>query len=233
MSTGQDSINEQLRSAIWRADRPLVDALLGRGARMDWRDQNGISTLHYAAEHAKPEMLGHILSRHEADVSITDDDGQTPMHYAARAGKTEIMELLKNKGAKSDAEANDGRTPLMLAAHRDHAAAVEWLLAHKADPNRQDHQQRTALHYAVSRRYLKSTILLVKAGANPHIEDHNHMSPIELATRLDGASASAAFGVSQFLNALEVQKDIRHGTPRALPAPKTAKFTRKPQAQSR
>lgn len=225
------SINENLRDAILRGDRPQVDEWLERGAKMGWRDASGISTLHVAAESGKDGILDYILALHDVDVSITDEDGQTPMHFAARAGNVENMELLKKKGAEIDQAALDGRTPLMLAAHRDNLAAVDWLLLNKAKPNKQDQFERTALHYAVSRRFLKSTIRLVKGGADPHIEDHNHVSAIELAERMNN-SVAGEFTVAQFLTALEVEKDMRHGTARSLSAPKTAKFSRKPQQQN-
>lgn len=233
MGTGSKSIDEQLRNAIRGSDYALVQQLLDDGGALGWRDQNGISTLHIAAERAEQKMLEFVLSRPEADVSITDDDGQTPMHYAARASRVDNMETLKSKGALIDAAALDGRTPLMMAAHRDHVAAVDWLLVNKAAPDKQDNQMRTAMHYAVSRKYLKSTIALVKGGADATIPDKNGVSAVSLATIMDGGgSVAGEFNVSQFLNAIEVQKDIRHGTTRSLHAPRTAKFSRKPQQQS-
>jgi ankyrin repeat protein len=64
--------------------------------------------------------------------------GATPLHLSAEYGRSEIAQLLLNRGAEVDSIDNLGRTPLLWAAVNRHSDVAQLLLSHGADVNRDD-----------------------------------------------------------------------------------------------
>jgi cytohesin len=74
-----------------------------------------------------------------ADVDVNGQVfGATPLHLSAEYGRSEIAQLLLDRGAEVDSIDNLGRTPLLWAATNRHAEVAQLLLSHGADVNRDD-----------------------------------------------------------------------------------------------
>lgn len=52
----------------------------------------------------------------------------TPLHHAAHAGQVELIELLVEAGAATDAQALSGGTPLMRAIEASRPSCVDFLI---------------------------------------------------------------------------------------------------------
>ena len=68
--------------------------------------------------------------RSKADVSVTDNNGETPLHRAAAGGHMDIVKLLVASGADVNAKTNRGGTPLHSAAFNGHKDVVQLLRQH-------------------------------------------------------------------------------------------------------
>ena len=74
--------------------------------------------------------------------------GWAPLHYAATHGHLDVMQLLLDHNAYSDAESPNGTTPLMMATQYGSPEAVKLLLDAGADPTLKNAQGLSALDFA-------------------------------------------------------------------------------------
>ncbi len=109
----------------------VVRLLVTQGARVDIRDDEGKTPLHYAVADGTVAG-GRALLEGGADVDAADLLGITPLHSATRAGAKEWVGLLLDHGADPNAEALSGRTPLALARDLGHEAIADLLRRHGA-----------------------------------------------------------------------------------------------------
>ena len=218
--------NEQLLSeAVKKGDRREVNLLIELGVDPNWRDGDGVSALHLAAELPDTGILEDILAHRRTKVDIRDDEGATPLHYAARARRAGAIEKLIAAKAVVDARDNSLGTSLMEASSRGGAEAVEILLRKGAQPNAQSDKLYTALHYAVNHDRTEVVRLLTKAKADPLLANRHGITPMDLARR-KSQDDDAKIMVS-LLSGAESQIYLETGTQADIAAPQRASFIRK------
>ena len=119
-----------LHLAVYGSDisSEILSCLIGIGADVNARANNGVTPLMIAAE------KGHInavtsLVKCGANVHLQDKYGNTALHYAARFrdGLPEIVETLLNLGASHMCN-HQGLTPLHQACISRNIAVVEYLI---------------------------------------------------------------------------------------------------------
>jgi putative CocE/NonD family hydrolase len=121
-----------LHTAAVHEYRDIAEILLGKGAKVDERDDNyEFTALHYAARFGSTKVA-EVLIAHGADIRAKDKWGYQPIHWAAYHDRPEIIELLIAKGADVNAKTSLGQTPLELAIPRRNTAAIEVLKKHGA-----------------------------------------------------------------------------------------------------
>jgi len=107
-----------------------TELLLGKGAKVDGRDDDyEFTPMHYAARFGNKNVV-EVLIAHGADIKAKDKWDYQPIHWAAYHDRPEIIELLIAKGADVNAKTSLGQTPLGLAKPRRNTAAIEVLLKH-------------------------------------------------------------------------------------------------------
>lgn len=89
---------DELMRAARVDDLHGVKRCLLEGARVDGRDQNGWSPLHWAAFKGRIKSV-KVLLEHGAEVDTVDDAGYTPLHCAAEAGHLQVALFLLAHGA--------------------------------------------------------------------------------------------------------------------------------------
>ncbi|XP_059141177.1 putative ankyrin repeat protein RF_0381 [Physella acuta] len=85
-----------------------------------------------------------------ADVSATDNEGNTCLHVAAEFCSADIVELFVEHKAVVNVQNVKGETPLMMACRGGNVEAVRYLLSVGADVLLVNVNKDTALHYAVN-----------------------------------------------------------------------------------
>ncbi|CEJ05025.1 hypothetical protein RMCBS344292_18973 [Rhizopus microsporus] len=98
---------------------------------------SGENALHAAVQSNSKSVVAYLL---KASQNILlrklDTAGATPLHYACSAGKSEFVTLLvKDYGAKMDAQDSKGETPLHYAIRHRQLQVVTTLIRLGADPN--------------------------------------------------------------------------------------------------
>eukprot|EP00811_Abedinium_folium_P002335 NODE_1213_length_2559_cov_4.817434.p1 GENE.NODE_1213_length_2559_cov_4.817434~~NODE_1213_length_2559_cov_4.817434.p1 ORF type:complete len:834 (-),score=313.21 NODE_1213_length_2559_cov_4.817434:57-2480(-) len=125
-----------------------------------------------------------------ADMSLTDDDGDTPLLILAK-GKWKSMEGLQvriaGKMHRAGADVNfrniGGNTALLFSAHRGTQQMVEMLLSAKADGSTANNEGNTALMYAANGGFENICTALLEAFVSPEPRNRYDLSAEEMATR--------------------------------------------------
>ncbi len=123
-----------LHLAAYEGHKDITALLIEHGATVDARAKAGWTALHFAANGNHKEIITLLLIERGADVNAAVPEFlDTPLHEAASslcvidgdmfpshptdkakfyAGKSGVVKLLLEKGAKVNAELKGGRTPL-------------------------------------------------------------------------------------------------------------------------
>jgi ankyrin repeat protein len=127
----------------------VADALISQTQLdLNARGKNGVTALMVYVWRDRKDAVAKLLNR-GADVTLTDNDGDTALHGAAEMGNVEMARMLLAKGANVNAKNKVGGTPLMWGAVFGHDEVVRELLQHGADPSLKDEDGVTALQWAV------------------------------------------------------------------------------------
>lgn len=104
-----------------------------------------------------------------------DKDGNYAAHWAAKSGNTEMLQLLKEKGANMGvvAKSNTGMTPLHWAASEGKILSLRFLLDIGLNPDQQDSAGCTPFIIASQHEQLSAVIFLAKYGVNVSMVDTN------------------------------------------------------------
>jgi ankyrin repeat protein len=98
-----------------------IRALLDNGAHVDEVDDDGITSLSWAAIANRVDMARLLIQR-GADVNHVDKKGMTPLLYAASIdfGDSAMIDLLLKSGASVAVRSKEGLTALDLARKYKH-----------------------------------------------------------------------------------------------------------------
>lgn len=150
-------------------DDALKKYLAEPGVDINARSDQDKSLLDLAAEFDQIDaatcLLDHgalVASRKKSWPNV----GITPLHIAAYFGSVKVEQLLLNRGANVNAQADLGATPLMFAAAAGRLDAARHLIDRGADvditlPN----YQQTAMEQAIFRGHLEMARYLESRGA--------------------------------------------------------------------
>jgi hypothetical protein len=135
-----------LLAAAEAGDRKRALSLIGSGADVNLRDDNGWSPLIMAAKEGHADLLGSLLE--SGAIVNPGDDSHTALRGAAMNGRHECVELLLAAAADPNMRSGGGRTPLMGAAMNGHARTVRLLLERGADASARNDASESALELA-------------------------------------------------------------------------------------
>ena len=142
--------------------RPRVaEVLLAHGAKVDARDEDGYTPLHWTA----------------------DEFGKNSARPATRPQRLEIAGMLLRAGAPANAPTRNGYTPLHLAVSSNIPELVRLLLDHGANPNARDDYKGTPLHLAKDAGPDGGDVarLLLDRGADVDAHDERGKTPLDYA----------------------------------------------------
>jgi len=160
--------------AAERRDVATVRNLLRAGVDVNETHGDGMTALHWAAEHGDAELAGMLIYAGANVDGGTRIGGYTPLHIASRHGHVGVVKaLLAAKADPADATHNSGALPLHLAAASPSPETVRALLDRGVDVNaREGAWGQTPLTFAASAGRLEIVRLLLNAGADPSVTAH-------------------------------------------------------------
>ena len=145
--------------------KEIAQILFDKKVNSNDQTKGGDCAISMAIQNRNKEMVSFLID-HEADLCIVDGLGNTLLHDAAKCGKTEIAQLLIDKGKININETNMSEfTPLMVAVKYGHKEMAKLLLENCANPNCKTKDDDTPLTIAASRNDKGTIVLLISYGA--------------------------------------------------------------------
>ncbi|OKL59121.1 hypothetical protein UA08_05963 [Talaromyces atroroseus] len=157
----------RLHRAVWDNNLYLVQSLIGQGANLRSRANQGKTVLHYASlnSYRNVDMMSVLLDSGANEImSLKDDNGQTPLHCAAKKGFTDGIRLLVAHDAPIDTLDNYGLSPYLWAVIAGQFSATQLLLSHGVDINSISADGKSALEWAASLGHSSIIRLLIDYG---------------------------------------------------------------------
>ena len=150
-----------------RGDVDAVRELLRGGADVNASQGDGMTALHWAAEHGDVDMTGVLIYAGANLESVTRIGAFTPLHVAARSASGEVVRALLEAGADPEARTTTGETALHFAASAGSPEAVAALADAGADLEVREHSAgQTPLMFAAAAGSTDAMRALLEAGAD-------------------------------------------------------------------
>ena len=157
--------------ASMHGDHDAVRALLRQGADVSAAQGDGMTALHWAAEHGDAELADILLYAGANVAAVTRIGEYTPLHLASRTGSPAVVRALLKAGAGVAVRTSTtGVTPLHLAAEAGNTEVVATLLEAGADANAKEAEWgQTPLMFAAEQNRAGAIGVLLAHGADPRI----------------------------------------------------------------
>lgn len=159
------------------ATRPdWLVALIGEGADVHVRNENGGTLLHTAAQNGSSRAV-RVLLDHGLDPLAVDASGHTPLMAAVMAGRVTVTErLLAAAPAAMAVYAASGYAPIHAAVMRQGSVLIACLARAGADLNAPTHttEGMRPLHMAENLRHQEAWTALLDHGADPALPNVPH-----------------------------------------------------------
>jgi len=202
------ALQEEFFQALMRGQRGQVQAIAAQHPEVLLaRNANGLSPVMVACYYGQLELaadlvnLGAPLNFYEAaavgDVqrvqALLDEDqhlinsfstdGFQALHLAAFFGRTEVVRLLAQRGARVNTYSRNGFgvMPLHSAVAGQHLEASRILLENGADPNAVQSEEFTPLMAAAQNGQASMVALLLQHGADPAARTRDGRAPADFA----------------------------------------------------
>ena len=153
--------------AAMRGDVAAVRTLVQQGADVNAAEGDGMTALHWAAEHGDQSLATLLLKSGANPAAVTRIGRYTALHVAAKGGHAAVVRLLVAAKADVGALTTTGAAPLHFAAASGSAEAVTMLLDHGADVNvREPQWGQTPLMFAAASGRTGAVNVLLARGAD-------------------------------------------------------------------
>ena len=163
--------------AVWGRTE-VLDALLKKGAQLDYQSRAGATALMSAAMRGRTESVEFLLKA-KPDLNLRDKRGLTALSHAARNGYEEICAMLIKAGADPEDKKVGGWTDLMVAVAAGDLPAAKKALAAGDDVQAASKEEGSmALHIAVRLGRNEMVRWLIDQKAPLEIKDRRAVTPL-------------------------------------------------------
>jgi hypothetical protein len=170
-----------LHQASLYGGKDFMDELLSKGADVNAKDDNGITSFGIAAMSADVPTIQRMLDM-GADISARDNEGRTPLSWAVRGANSDVAELLVKKGADLYSKNSSGETMAYYALVEGASSSLlDTMKRVGYDINARNTNGETLLFGAVRRSAVAWISLLVDAGADVNARDAKGFTPLHYA----------------------------------------------------
>lgn len=158
------ALTEALWDAVSQSEAAKVNALIGLGAAINGRNQEGWNALMFAACRSDTGIAERLLDA-GADPNLRDNEGDTALIFAAEYSSQEMALLLIERGVRVNVKGRYAQSALLLSAGKGSADVVSALLRHGANPNTVNYDGETPLIAAAKGGFLPIVEMLLAHGA--------------------------------------------------------------------
>ena len=167
LSTAGLHADSSVADAAKAGDVAAVKAMLKSGGDVNAAQGDGMTALHWAAQHGDAALTQMLLSAGANIRATTRLGGITPLHMASQGGHATVVAALIAAGADANTITSTGATAVMLAARAGSADTVTRLVETGADVNIKEKAfGQTALMIAAGLDRADVVRLLLARGAD-------------------------------------------------------------------
>ncbi|MEP6491786.1 MAG: ankyrin repeat domain-containing protein [bacterium] len=160
-----------IADAAMRGDAAAVRKLIDQRADVNAAQGDGMTALHWAAEHGDVAMAELLLKAHAKVGATTRIGSYTPLHIAGKSGSGPVVKALLQGGSDANLATAAGATALHFAAASGSVEAVTALADAHADVNAKESEWgQTPLMFAAAADRGAVIRVLIKRGADPSIK---------------------------------------------------------------
>ncbi|MBK8248274.1 MAG: ankyrin repeat domain-containing protein [Gemmatimonadetes bacterium] len=162
------SAEAPLADAAMKRDTARVRALLKQGADVNAAQGDGMTALHWAAQHGFADQARMLVFAGARLDAITRNGSYTPLHLAARSGRATVVAALLDAGANvNQPTSSGGASPLHLAVQQGDPGTIKALLDKGASVDAPEGAwKQTPLMWAAAYNRTKAIELLLARGAS-------------------------------------------------------------------
>jgi len=159
-----------IADAAERGDIDAVRKAIARGEDVNIPQGDGMTALHWAADHADTAMTSLLLKSKANVKAVTRIGAFTPLHIASKSGNATVVRALLAAGSDAKAVTNSGASATHFAAAAGNADALDALIDKGADVNaREPEWGQTPLVFAAEFNRPAAIRELIKRGADPSV----------------------------------------------------------------
>jgi len=173
---------QTLPDAAEKAEWKTVEKLLKDGADVHAVQADGMTALHWAAQHDASGIAARLLGA-GAKAGASNQFGVTPLSLACVNGSGKMVALLLEHGADPQTTLPGGETALMTAARTGRPEPVKALLEKGAKVDATDAKGQSPLMWAAADGHAEVVELLLKSGANAKQRLKSGFTPLLFAAR--------------------------------------------------
>jgi ankyrin repeat protein len=153
--------------AAMQNDLASVRSLVGQGADVNAAEGDGMTALHWAAEHGNRDLAAFLVGSGANVRAVTRIGAHTPLHVAAKVGDPQVVRVLVDAGADVSALTTTGAAPLHFAAAAGNRETIALLLDRGAPVDvREPQWGQTPLMFAAAAGRTAAVQLLLARGAD-------------------------------------------------------------------
>ena len=185
-SKAEQAAYKGLHAAAHSGNVARIHKLVSQKHKINARDAHGRTPLMVATFAGKLDAVAALIEA-GANTALLENDKYDALTIAAVDGNTKMVELLIEKGARTDLTTSvyDG-TALIAAAHLGHVGVVTALIAGGAPLDHVNNLKWTALIESIvlgdgGKNHTEVLGALVTAGANVNLADGQGRTPLALA----------------------------------------------------
>ena len=161
-----------LMCACRKENAVAINVLLKAGAKPEFVDDEGFTSLHAACQAGNSKETIQALTDHGVDVNATNKWARTALMEACRFGNMNAINVLMKARAKPDIVDDEGFTNLHWACISESSKeTIQAIIDLGVDVNATNKRGSTALMIACYFRNMNAINVLLNAGADPNIPD--------------------------------------------------------------
>jgi ankyrin repeat protein len=159
-----------IADAAMKGDVTTVRKLIAAGEKVNGAQGDGMTALHWAADHGDSAIAAMLLAAHADVKAVTRIGHYTPLLIASRTGSPAVVRALLAAGSDANVRSDAGASPLHLAAAAGNTDVVTALIDRGADVNAKEPVWgQTPLIFAASYDRADAIRVLIKRGADPSV----------------------------------------------------------------
>jgi ankyrin repeat protein len=157
----------------------IIKALRTHKAKLDLRDKEGKTALHWAVAHA--DVTAFLIQEEPKLLTIVDREGKDALQRAAGEGHLASVRLLIQAANSVHRKDLQGRTAFWWAAAEGHVEVCKALESAGADINTQDKQEQAAISWAAHKNREAVVRYLLERNVNLKTKDYLGKGPLHWA----------------------------------------------------